>query len=58
MMWETTMNPETRRLIQVTPTDAIETKEAFELFLGNDLKGRKEFISEHGKEYIDLADVM
>lgn len=58
MMWKTTMNPETRRLIQVTPADALETKEAFELFLGNDLKGRKEFISEHGKEYIDLADVM
>lgn len=58
MMWKTTMNPESRRLIQVTPSDAIETKEAFDLFLGNDLQGRKDFISEHGKEYIDLADIM
>nr|WP_279380171.1 toprim domain-containing protein [Sporosalibacterium faouarense] len=58
MMWETTMNPETRRLIQVTPTDAEETKIAFDLFLGNDLDGRKKFIAEHGHEYIDLADVM
>lgn len=58
MMWKTTMNPESRRLIQVTPTDAIETKKAFDLFLGNDLKGRKKFIAEHGHEYIDMADVM
>lgn len=58
MMWQTTMCPETRRLIQVTPDEAKETKKMFELFLGNDLKGRKKFISEYGHEYIDLADVM
>lgn len=58
MMWETTMNPDTRRLIQVTPTDAEETKSAFELFLGNDLNGRKKFIADHGHEYIDFVDVM
>ncbi len=58
MMWKTTMNPKSRRLIKVMPTDAVETKKAFDLFLGNDLKGRKQFISEYGKEYIDLVDVM
>ena len=58
MMWKTTMNPETRRLIQVTPAEAQATKEAFELFLGDNLTGRKEFISEHGHKYIDESDVI
>lgn len=58
MMWKTTMCPETRRLIQITPDDAEETKKMFDLFLGNDLKGRKNFIAEYGHEYIDFADVM
>lgn len=57
MMWKTTMNPETRRLVQVTPTEAKKTKEAFELFLGDNLSGRKEFIADYGHEYIDLSDV-
>ncbi|QZY55981.1 toprim domain-containing protein [Crassaminicella profunda] len=57
MMWETTMCPDTRRLIQVTPADAKETKEAFELFLGDNLKGRKEFIEEYGYQYLDRSDV-
>lgn len=58
MMWKTTMNPETRRLILVTPAEAQETKEAFELFLGDNLSGRKEFIAEHGHKYIDESDVI
>ncbi|AOY77111.1 toprim domain-containing protein [Clostridium formicaceticum] len=58
MMWQTTMNPETRRLIQVTPTEAQATKEAFELFLGDNLLGRKEFISKYGSKYIDQCDVI
>jgi len=57
MMWLTTMNPETRRLIKVMPADAELTAEAFELFQGNNLAGRKEFISENGHKYLDFADV-
>jgi len=57
MMWLTTMNPETRRLIKVMPADAIATADAFELLLGNNLAGRKEFISENGHKYLDVADV-
>ncbi|QNO15480.1 DNA topoisomerase [Alkalicella caledoniensis] len=57
MMWQTTMNPETRRLIQVTPSEVHATREAFELFLGDNLAGRKEFIFEHGYKYIDESDV-
>lgn len=57
MMWKTTMSPETRRLVQVTPAEAKATKEAFELFLGENLSGRKEFIEENGHKYIDLSDV-
>jgi len=53
MMWETTMNPETRRLIQVTPDDAQETIEAFDLFLGDNLAGRKEYIEENLHEWIE-----
>jgi DNA gyrase subunit B len=56
MMWQTTMNPETRRLIQVIPTDAAQTKEMFEILLGDNLKGRKEYIEEFGYLYIDLAE--
>ena len=58
MMWETTMNPETRRLIRVMPEDVEKTKEMFELLLGDNLAGRKEHIAEYGHEYIDLIDVM
>ena len=57
MMWETTMNPETRRLIRVEPEDAKRTSEMFDVFLGNNLEGRKEYISENGYKYIDLADI-
>jgi len=57
MMWLTTMNPETRRLIKVIPSEAEATAEAFDLLLGNNLTGRKEFISEHGHKYLDFADV-
>lgn len=58
MMWLTTMNPKTRRLIKVEP-DTIESymEEKFELFMGDDLQGRKDFIAENGHMYIDLADI-
>lgn len=58
MMSLTTMNPETRRLIKVTPTDAARTAQMFEILLGNDLEGRKEYIREHGAEYLEAADIM
>ncbi len=57
MMWETTMNPETRRLIQVIPEGEERTREMFELLLGDNLLGRKTFIAEEGHQYIDLADM-
>ena len=57
MMWQTTMNPETRRLIQVTPEDAEETAQVFELLLGDNLQGRKDYIAQHGKEYMEMIDV-
>lgn len=57
MMWETTMNPESRRLIQVTPADEEETRIMFETLLGDDIVARKEFIAENGPKYMDLADI-
>ena len=56
MMWQTTMNPETRRLVQVIPTDAAKTKEMFEILLGDNIKGRKSFIEDFGHLYIDLSE--
>ncbi|MDD6478822.1 MAG: toprim domain-containing protein, partial [Oscillospiraceae bacterium] len=57
MMNLTTMNPETRRLIKVMPQDAERTSQLFDLFLGDDLAGRRDFIAENGYLYIDDADV-
>jgi len=57
MMWETTMNPATRRLIRVTMEDAEKANEYFELFLGNNVDRRREFIAEHGHKYIDVTDL-
>lgn len=57
MMWQTTMNPETRRLIAVSPADAEETCRMFEVLLGDDLPERKKFISEKGHLYIADADI-
>lgn len=57
MMWETTMNPVTRRLIRVSPEDAAQTNYVFDLLLGDNLAGRKQFIADKGSLYLDLADV-
>lgn len=57
MMSLTTMNPATRRLIKVTPSDALATSEMFDLLLGDNLEGRKEYIADNGHLYIDAADV-
>lgn len=57
MMWMTTMNPETRRLIKVMPDDAAKMAECFELLLGDNLEGRKQHIAECGNKYLDMLDV-
>lgn len=57
MMWLTTMNPKTRRTIRVTAEDMVKAAEMFELLLGDNLDGRKEFIAQNGALYIDAADV-
>ena len=57
MMWLTTMNPETRRLIRVTPSQAQETSDMFDLLLGDNLAGRKEFIAENGSRYLEMAAI-
>lgn len=57
MMALTTMNPATRRLINVTPAEAERTSEMFDLLLGDNLDGRKEYIADYGHLYIDAADV-
>ncbi|MFZ2538781.1 MAG: toprim domain-containing protein [Oscillospiraceae bacterium] len=57
MMWLTTMNPLTRRLIKVTPDSAEETAYMFDMLLGDDLQGRKDFISKNGQAYLELADI-
>ena len=57
MMWLTTMNPETRRLIKVEPEDVVKMETMFNLLLGNDDEGRKRHIAEHGKEYLDQLDL-
>lgn len=57
MMWQTTMNPETRRLISVTPTDAALTEQIFDTLLGDNLPARKQYIADHGHEYMKDADI-
>ncbi len=57
MMWMTTMNPETRRLIRVMPEDAERTAQIFDLLLGDDLAGRKAHIAEDGAKYLDMLDI-
>lgn len=57
MMALTTMNPDTRRIIKVSPEDAAATAEMFEMLLGDNLQGRKDYIAEHGGDYLDLADI-
>ena len=52
MMWLTTMNPESRRLIKVLPTDVEETSRVFDLLLGDNLDGRKSYIAENGHRYV------
>ena len=57
MMWLTTMNPQTRRLIKVSPEDAAATEEMFTLLLGDNLEGRKSYIAQNGSQYLDELDL-
>ncbi len=57
MMWLTTMNPETRRLIKISPSAAAATAEVFDLLLGDNLAGRKEYIAQNGGLYLDELDL-
>ncbi|MEG2679937.1 MAG: DNA topoisomerase, partial [Oscillospiraceae bacterium] len=57
MMWLTTMNPKTRRLIKVMPSDIAETAASFDLLLGDNLQGRKDHIADNGYKYLELADI-
>ena len=58
MMWLTTMNPKTRRLIKVEPDYSPEAvAEKFDLLLGDNLQGRKDYLAENGAQYIDMTDL-
>lgn len=57
MMALTTMNPQTRRLIQVKAAEIEETAAMFDMLLGDNLQGRKDFIAQYGSDYLDLADI-
>jgi len=58
MMWQTTMNPATRKLVQVLPEDIEQTRLMFEVLLGDNIRGRKEFIEQNGHRYMDMVDVV
>ena len=58
MMWLTTMNPETRRLIKVLPGDGERAAQMFDVLLGNNLQGRKDMIAAEGHNYLDVSDLM
>ncbi len=57
MMWRTTMNPATRRLIRIMPEDALHTAEILDLLIGDNLAGRRDYIAENGALYLDMADI-
>ena len=57
MMWLTTMNPETRRLIRISPEAAAETSAVFDLLLGDNLAGRKDYIAQNGHLYLNELDL-
>jgi len=55
-LWETTMNPETRTLLQVTIEDAKEAARIFQMLMGDKVEPRREFI-ETNAEYVKNLDV-
>ena len=57
MMWLTTMNPESRRLIRVMPEESEQMSAVFDLLLGDNLEGRKNHIAQFGANFLDQADL-
>jgi len=57
MMWKTTMCPDSRKLVSVLPDDEELTGKVFGILLGDDLQGRKDFISDHGEKYLEMLDL-
>ena len=57
MMSLTTMNPDTRRLIKISPSDVESTTQIFDMLLGDNLQERKDYISEYGSDYLEMADI-
>ena len=58
MMWHTTMNPETRRLIEIVPEPGEVMQEMFDVLLGDNLEGRKQYIADFGGDYMEMLDVV
>ena len=54
MMWQTTMNPASRKLVMVMPDDESSTQDTFDVLLGDNLRGRKELIEARGHEYLEF----
>jgi len=53
-LWETTMNPETRIMQQVTVEDAAAADQIFDMLMGGDVAPRKHFIQTHAKKVENL----
>jgi DNA gyrase subunit B len=53
-LWETTMNPQTRTILQVTMEDAVAADEMFSVLMGDEVAPRRKFIQEHAKDVINL----